>query len=83
MVKSIEAAKALLEEMAFNNYHWTSDKATVQRSGGKYAVDVVTLLAIRVDALAWRLENMSTFPAPGGPLGLSVGVYAIYETCGV
>jgi len=70
MVKSIEAAKALLEEMAFNNYHWTSDKATVQRSGGKYA-------------LAQRLENVSTFPTPGGPLGLSVGVYAIYETCGV
>jgi len=52
MGKSIEATKALLEEMTFNNYHWASDRATPQRSGGKCAVDAVTLLANRVDALA-------------------------------
>jgi len=40
---SIEAAKVLLEEMASNNYHWASDRATTQRGGGKYAVDAVTL----------------------------------------
>jgi len=52
MGKSIEAVKALLEEMASNNYHWASDRATSQRSSDKYAVDAVTLLANRVDALA-------------------------------
>ena len=42
MGKSIEAAKALLEEMASNNYHWARDKATSQRGGGKHSVDAVT-----------------------------------------
>jgi len=28
MGKSIEAAKALLEEMTSNNYHWSSERAT-------------------------------------------------------
>jgi len=51
MGKSIEAAK-VLEEMASNNYHWASDRATSQRMSDKYAVDAVTLLANRVDALA-------------------------------
>jgi len=46
MGKSIEAVKALLEEMASNNYHWTSDRATPQRGGGKYSVDAVTLLPV-------------------------------------
>jgi len=52
MGKSIEVAKALLEEMASNNYHWSSERATPRRSGGKFDVDVVTLLVSRVDRLA-------------------------------
>jgi len=35
MGKSIDAAKALLEEMASNNYHWSSDRAALQRGGSK------------------------------------------------
>jgi len=83
MGKSIEAAKALLEEMASNNYHWTRDRATPQRGGEKYAVDAVTLLASRVDALAQRLEKVSSSPSPGGSLGSNVEVYAICESCGM
>ena len=41
MGKSIEAAKVLLEEMASNNYHRASDRATPQRGGGKHSVDTV------------------------------------------
>jgi len=52
MGKSIVAAKALLEEMAFNNYHWLSERATPRRGGGRHEVDAVTPLASRVDALA-------------------------------
>jgi len=52
MSKSIKAAKALLEEMASNNYHWSSERTTPKRGSGKHEVDVVTLLASRVDALA-------------------------------
>jgi len=66
MGKSIEAARALLEEMASNNYHWSSERATLKRSGGKYNIDAMTLLASRVDALAQRLDKVSTSPAPGG-----------------
>jgi len=62
MGKWIEAAKVLLEEMASNNYHWASERPTPYRSSGKYAIDVVTLLASRVDALAQRLEKVSTSP---------------------
>jgi len=83
MGKSIEAAKALLEEMASNNYHWSSDRATPQRGGGKYSVDAVTLLASRVDALAQRLEKVTSSPSPVGSSGSVVEVYAICETCGV
>ena len=83
MGKSIEAAEVLLEEMASNNYHRASDRATPHRSSGKYTIDAVTLLASRVDALAQRLDKVGTSPTPGGSSGLSVGVYAICETCGV
>jgi len=77
MGKSIEAAKASWEEMTSNNYHWSSERATPRRNGGKYEVDAVTLLASRVDALAQRLDKVGTFPTPGGPSGSSIGICAI------
>jgi len=52
MVKSIEVAKALLDEMTSNNCHWSSERATLKRSSRRYEVDTVTMLANRVDALA-------------------------------
>jgi len=66
MGKSIEAARALLKEMTSNNCHWSSKRATLKRSGGKYDIDALTLLASRVDALAQRLDKVSNYPAPGG-----------------
>jgi len=77
MGKSIDATRILLEEMASNNYHWASDKATPQRGGGKYAVDPVTLPASSVDALAQRLEKVSSSPSPVGSLGSAVEDSAI------
>ena len=81
MGKSIEAAKALLEEMASNNYRRASESVTPKRGGGKHAVDAVTLLPSRVDALAQRLEKVATSPATSA--GPSMGTYAICEACGV
>ena len=52
MGKSIEAVKALLEEMASNNYHWSSERATPKRASGDYGIDAVDLLTNKVDALA-------------------------------
>jgi len=83
MGKSIEAAKVLLEEMASDNYHWSSESATPRSSGGKYDVDAVTLLASRVDALAQQLDKVGNCSAPGSSSGPSVVVYAICEICGV
>ena len=81
MGKSIEAAKALLEEMASNNYHWASERATLKRGGGRHEVDAVTFLASRVDTLAQRLDQVATPSTTfAGP---SMGTYAHCETCGV
>jgi len=80
MGNSIEAAKALLEEMASNNYHFLSERATPSCRSGKYDVDVLTLLASQVNALAHRLDRVGVSSLPGNSSGSSVGVYAICET---
>jgi len=81
MGKSIEAAEALFEEMASNNYHWSSERTTPKRGGGRHEVDAVTLLASRVDALAQRLDRVPTRSATSA--GSSIGAYAYGEACGV
>jgi len=81
--KSIEAVKALLEDMAANNYHWSNERANPYRSIGKYEVDVVMLLASKVDALAQRLDRLGTSPIPSNSSCSSVRRYDVYETCGV
>jgi len=43
----------------------------------------VTLLASRVDALAQRLEKVSSSPSPVGSSGSAAEAYAVCETCGV
>ena len=40
MGKSIEATKALLEEMASNNHHWASERAAPKRGSGRYEIGV-------------------------------------------
>jgi len=52
MGKSMEVAKALLENMAANNYHWSNERAPQRKGGGKYDIDAVDMLAGKVDALA-------------------------------
>jgi len=81
MGKSIEAAKALLEEMASNNYHWASERGTPKRGGGKHKVDAVTLLASRVDTLAQCLDKVGTPSTTSA--GPSMRTYAYCEACGV
>ena len=41
-----------MEEMAFNNYHWSSEIVVPKRTSGVYGVDAVDLFASKVDALA-------------------------------
>ena len=60
MGKSIEAAKALLEEMASNNYHWSYERAAPKRASGIYGIDAVDLLSSKVDALAQHFNRLGT-----------------------
>ena len=84
--KSIEATKALLEEMASNNYHWSSERAAPKRASGIYGIGAVDLLASKVDALALRFDRVGT-PPPGslmgGPSGAMFEVGALCEICGI
>jgi len=82
MGKSIEAAKALLEEMTSNTYHSLSERATPRRGDGKHDVDAITLLASRVDALAKRLDKIGTSPTLGSS-AIPAGIYVVCETYGV
>jgi len=86
MGKSIEAAKALLEEMESKNYHWSSERATPKTASGIYGIDAVDLLASKVDALAQCFDRLGT-PLPGslvgGPSGATFEVGALCEICGI
>jgi len=64
MGKSVEAMKALLEEMTSNNYHWSSERATPKRTNGVSEVDAVDLLASKVDALTQRFDRLGS-PSSG------------------
>jgi len=85
MGKSIKAAKALLEEMASNNYHWSSERTTSKRASGVYGVDAVDLLASKVDALAQRFARLGTpsWSQVGSSIGAMFEVGALCEMCGL
>ena len=86
MGKSIEAAKALLEDMASNNDHWSSERATSKRTSGVYGVDAMDMLASKVDTLAQRCDRLRT-PSSGSQVGSSSGamfeIGALCEICGL
>ena len=71
MGKLIEVAKALLEDMAANNYHWSNERAPQRKGGSKYDVDAVDMLASKVDASAQRFDRLGTpsGSSMGGPSG--------------
>jgi len=72
MGKSIKAARALLEEMTSNNYHWSSKRVISKRTSRVYGVNAVDLLASKVDALAQRFDRLET-PSSGSLPGSSSG----------
>jgi len=45
-----------LEEMVSNNYNWSSERTSLNKSDGKYDVDSVHLLASKVGALPQRVN---------------------------
>ena len=84
--KLIEVARALLEEMASNNYYWSSERTTSKRTSGVYGVDAVDPLASKVDALMQPFDRLGT-PSSGSPLGSLSGtmfeVGALCEICDI
>jgi len=73
IVKSIEAMRTLLDEMVSNNYHQSSERANLKRTGEVYGADVVDLLASKVDALVQRFDRLGT-SSLGNPLRSFFGV---------
>ena len=50
MSKTEEQSYNLIEEMALNNYQWSSQQGQPKRVGGKYEINVLTLLAAKMNA---------------------------------
>ncbi|KAH9745008.1 hypothetical protein KPL70_003905 [Citrus sinensis] len=59
MGKTSEAAYELLEEMASNNYQWTSERSMPRKIVRAYNVDVVTALSAQMTALSNKLEHLN------------------------
>jgi len=59
MSKTEEEAYNLIEKMALNNYQWSSERGQPKRVGGKYDVDALTLLTVKMDAMTQRLDRLN------------------------
>jgi len=59
MNKTEDEAYNLIEEMALNNYQWSTERGQPKRVGGKLEVDALTLLSGKVDAMTQRMDRMN------------------------
>jgi len=59
MNKTEDEAYKLIEEMALNNFQWSIERGQPKWVEGKLAVDALTLLSAKVDALTQRLDQMN------------------------
>ena len=59
MNKTEDEAYNLIEEMALNNFQWSTERGQPKRVGGKLEVDALTLLSAKVDAMTQRLDCMN------------------------
>jgi len=69
MNKMKDEAYNLIEEMALNNYSWSSERGQPKQVRGKLEVDALTLLFAKVDAMMQRLDclNMNTMSSSAPP----------------
>ena len=82
MNKAIEAARALLEEMASNNYNWSSNKAILTRSSGRYKVDVMEFLTSKVDALIKQFDQLGA-PTSGSSFSTTYEIGISCKICDI
>ncbi|KAL9416753.1 hypothetical protein AB3S75_039861 [Citrus x aurantiifolia] len=59
MGKTPEATYELLEEMASNNYQWTSERSMPRKIVGAHNVDVITALSAQMTDLSNKLEHLN------------------------
>ena len=59
MGKTPEAAYKLLEEMASNNYQWSSERSLPRKTVGAHNIDVVTTLSAQMTALSNKLKHLN------------------------
>jgi len=59
MSNTEEEAYNLIEEMALNNYQWSSGRGQPKRVGGKCDIDAVTLLTAKMDAMTQKLDKLN------------------------
>ena len=59
MSKTEEEAYNLIEEMALNNYQWSSERGQPKWVGGKYDIDDLTLLTANMDAMTQKLDKLN------------------------
>ena len=62
-VKTPEESLQLFENMAKNNYQWSSSRPK-QKAAGVHEVDIMTAIAAKVDALAKKVDGMTMSQAP-------------------
>ena len=49
----------MIEEMALNNYQWSNERGEPTRVGGKFDVDALTLLIVKMDAMTQKLDRLN------------------------
>jgi len=59
MNKIEDKAFNLIEEMTLINYEWSSERTPSKKAGGKFDVDALTLLTIKMDAMTRRLGHLN------------------------
>lgn len=58
MRKTPEEAYELFEEMASNSCQWATDRSVMRRLAGVHNVDAITSLAVQIEALSKKIDNM-------------------------
>jgi len=59
MNKMEDEAYNLIEEMALNNFQWSTEWGQPKRVGGKYDIDALTLLITKMDAMTQKPDELN------------------------
>jgi len=59
MSKTEEEAYNLIKKMALNNYQWSSEHGQPKRVRGKYDIDALTLLTVKMNAMTQKLDKLN------------------------